>query len=127
MKMNAAELATFTGRAGPFTLDEVKRQAADQARRTGRDVFVTMAERGLMGATPTGRVEHVAALPLRGPIDVVGAGDSVTANLAASLAAGADLRDALRIAAVASSLVIHQLGTTGTANPGQIAELLAPT
>jgi bifunctional ADP-heptose synthase (sugar kinase/adenylyltransferase) len=67
----------------------------------------------------------VPALPLRGPIDIVGAGDAVTANLTASLAAGAAPREAIEIASVAASLVIHQLGTTGAASPQSIAELLA--
>jgi bifunctional ADP-heptose synthase (sugar kinase/adenylyltransferase) len=83
-----------------------------------------MAERGLVGALPEGRSEHVPSLPLRGTIDVVGAGDSVTANMAAALAASADLREALSIAALASSIVIHQLGTSGSASVAEMAALL---
>ncbi len=123
-KMNAAELATFTGTTHELPLDEVKVTALELARHQAREVFVTMAERGLLGAAPDGQVEHVPALPLRGPIDVVGAGDAVTANLTAALAAGASLRETLEIAAAAASIVIHQLGTTGTASVSQIAELL---
>ncbi|MEQ1859452.1 MAG: PfkB family carbohydrate kinase [Chthoniobacteraceae bacterium] len=110
-KMNAAELRALTGREA----DE-SGAARELAGRNGRPVFVTMAERGIVGAEPGGTVEHVPALPLRGPIDVVGAGDSVTANLAAALAAGATTREAIEMAITASSLVIHQLGTTGTAS-----------
>jgi bifunctional ADP-heptose synthase (sugar kinase/adenylyltransferase) len=40
------------------------------------------------------------------------------------LAAGADLGEALELANVAASIVIHQLGTTGTASVDQIAGLL---
>jgi rfaE bifunctional protein kinase chain/domain len=123
-KMNAAELAAFLGRDDLPNLDEVKASAAALAARNGRPVFVTLAERGLVAAGPDGAVEHVAALPARGPIDVVGAGDAVTANLAAALAAGASPREALELAAVASSLVIHQLGTTGTASVSQMKELI---
>ena len=65
-----------------------------------------------------------APLPVRGEIDIVGAGDSVTANLAAALAAGASLAEALELANAAASIVIHQLGTTGTASVAAIAELL---
>ena len=61
---------------------------------------------------------------MRGPIDIVGAGDSVTANLAAARAGGADLGEAMELAMAAASLVIHQLGTTGTASVAQIAGLL---
>jgi bifunctional ADP-heptose synthase (sugar kinase/adenylyltransferase) len=48
----------------------------------------------------------------------------VTANLTAALAAGASLAEAVMAANVAASLVIHQLGTTGTATREQIARLL---
>lgn len=120
-KMNAAELRALTGRE----CDE-SAAARELAARNGRAVFVTMAERGIVGAEPGGAVERVPALPLRGPIDVVGAGDSVTANLTAALAAGATLREAIELAICASSLVIHQLGTTGTAGVAQLRELAAP-
>ena len=123
-KMNAAELAALTGAQGELTLARVGTAAAQLARQNQRMVFVTMAERGLLGASPEGALEHVGALPLRGAIDIVGAGDSVTANLALALAAGATLREALELAALASSLVIHQLGTTGTASVAQMQALL---
>ncbi|MFA5193472.1 MAG: PfkB family carbohydrate kinase [Verrucomicrobiia bacterium] len=119
-KMNAAELSALTGAANTLAIEEVELLAGSVARRHGRTVFVTLAERGLLGATPTGQVAHVPALPLRGPIDIVGAGDSVTANLSASLAAGATLRESLEMAAIASSVVIHQLGTTGVATVADI-------
>jgi rfaE bifunctional protein kinase chain/domain len=121
-KMNAAELAAFLGRAEEPGIDEVKARAGELAARHARPVFVTLAGRGIVAAGPGGTVDHVPALPVRGPIDVVGAGDAVTANLAAALAAGASVREAIEMAAVASSLVIHQLGTTGTASVGEMAE-----
>jgi bifunctional ADP-heptose synthase (sugar kinase/adenylyltransferase) len=117
-KMNAAELRALIGGEG----DE-QASARALAAKNGRTVFVTMAERGIIGAAPDGSIEHLVALPLRGPIDVVGAGDSVTANLATALAAGANTREAIELAIAASSLVIHQLGTTGTANVEQLRAL----
>ncbi len=123
-KMNAAELARLCGLSGKLSLKQVRAAAAQLARKNQRAVFVTLAERGLVGAQPDGTTEHVHALPLRGPIDIVGAGDSVTANLALALAAGATLREALELAALASSIVIHQLGTTGTASVAQMQALL---
>ncbi|MCX6901426.1 MAG: PfkB family carbohydrate kinase [Verrucomicrobia bacterium] len=119
-KMNAAELSALTGAANKLAIEEIELLAGSVARRHGRGVFVTLAERGLLGATPTGQVAHVPALPVRGEIDIVGAGDSVTANLTASLAAGATLRESLEMAAIASSVVIHQLGTTGVATVADI-------
>ncbi len=128
-KMNAAELGRLTG-SDAFELDAVKAQAAQLARRNGQPVFVTLAERGIIGALPDQAGEHVPARPIRGPIDIVGAGDAVTANLAAALAAGSGIREAMELAMAAASVVIHQLGTTGTASVGQIGELAvqaAPT
>ena len=123
-KMNAAELGKLCGLSGTLSVEQAGEAAVQLARKNQRVVFVTLAERGLVGASPEGAVEHVNALPLRGPIDIVGAGDSVTANLALALAAGATLREALELAALASSLVIHQLGTTGTASVAQMQALL---
>jgi rfaE bifunctional protein kinase chain/domain len=126
-KMNAAELAAFTGRVGPLTAAEAGSRAADLARATGHEVVVTLAERGLVGATPDGEYVHAPALPVHGPIDVVGAGDSVTASLTAALATGATLAEALTIAVASSSVVVHKLGTTGTATPAEIAQSWAAT
>jgi len=124
LKMNAAELAALVGSEKALGLEDAKEAGLSLARQQRRNVFITLAERGIIGAAALGTASHVPALPLRGPIDVVGAGDSVTANLCAALAAGANIREAIELAAIASSLVIHQLGTTGTASVAQIAELL---
>ncbi len=122
-KTNAAELAVMLGREG-VSLNEAHEAAQTLAAKNRRPVFVTLAENGILGAVADGQVDHVKALPLRGPIDIVGAGDSVTANLTTALAAGANVREAIEIAIVASSLVIHQLGTTGTASVPELASLM---
>lgn len=125
LKMNERELAALT--AETFgNLNVIRTAAADLAHRHGRPVFVTLAERGIVGAAPGGRVEHVPAFPVRGEIDIVGAGDAVTANLTAALAAGAGLREALELAMAAASVVVHQLGTTGTATVADLRALLFP-
>lgn len=125
-KMNAAELSTLTGIPPDADLAQIGAAARALAKRNQREVFITLAERGLLGAAPNGEVEHVPCHPLRGPIDIVGAGDSVTANLTAALAAGASLREAIELANAAASIVVHQLGTTGTASIPQIRDLLLP-
>ena len=125
-KMNAAELAAMTeGRGAGLQLAIVRDLASGLASRTGQPVFVTMADRGIVGARPGHPPRHVPAHPVRGPIDVVGAGDAVTASLAASLAAGADLFESMELAMIAGSIVIHQLGTTGTAPIAAIADRIA--
>ena len=124
LKMNAAELESLTGATTPLGMDEIKQVAVDLARDRGRSVFVTLAERGILAAAPSGEIEHVPALPVRGAIDIVGAGDAVTANLTSALAAGATLREALEMANAAGSVVIHKLGTTGTASVEELAGLV---
>ena len=119
-KMNAAELTELTGALS----GDADAKAAALARGRGKPVIVTLAERGLLGALPDGETFRIPAWPVHGEIDVVGAGDSVTANAVAALAAGASLAEALAIANAAASIVIHQLGTTGTASIAEIARLL---
>ena len=126
-KMNAAELTALTGISATSELPEIMQAAQSLARRNGRPVVVTLAERGMVGATPDGETEPVPAQPVRGEIDIVGAGDAVTANLTAALAAGATMREALELASAAASIVIHQLGTTGSASREQLRQLLFPS
>ena len=119
-KMNANELATLTGAVSA----DPAAAAAGLARERMKPVIVTLAERGVLGALPSGETVSVPVLPVRGEIDVVGAGDAVTANAAAALAVGASLGEALVIANAAASIVIHQLGTTGTASVAEIGRIL---
>lgn len=93
--MNAAELAAFTGMSSASEIPVISAAALELARRNGQPVFVTLAERGIVGALPNGTTDHITSLPLRGEIDIVGAGDSVTANLTVALATGATLREAI--------------------------------
>jgi len=125
LKMNRAELSRLAGKARLMPLREAGPTAAALAQKKRNYCFVTLAEKGIVGAGPEGAVERLAALPLRGKIDIVGAGDCVTANLTAALASGASLREALQLANTASSVVIHKLGTTGTASVVEIRKLLA--
>jgi rfaE bifunctional protein kinase chain/domain len=125
LKMNHLELERLTGRSSKH-IEDIKKAAAELARRRGKAAFVTVAEQGIVGATPDGSSEHVPAHPTRGEIDIVGAGDAVTANLTAAWAAGASFHEALELAMAAASIVIHQLGTTGTARVMDLRRLLFP-
>ncbi len=122
-KMNAAELGKLAGTEAT-DVDQVKQFAQELAIKSQEPIFVTLSEQGIVGAHPHKGTIHVPSLPLRGPIDIVGAGDAVMANLVAALAAGATLEEAMRLAMVAASCVIHQLGTTGTATPDALKRLL---
>lgn len=125
LKMNKAELANLVRRTGPLTLEQISPLAAPLAAEKGREVIVTMAEDGMLGASPDGRVIHQPALPIHGEIDIVGAGDAVTANMTAALAAGCSLAESLLLASFAASVVIHKLGTTGTASREELLQRLS--
>jgi rfaE bifunctional protein kinase chain/domain len=124
LKMNAHELAALMD----VSVTDPGVAATQLARTRGSPVIVTLAERGLVGALPdVDEPVVIRAWPARGEIDVVGAGDAVTANIAAALAAGATFAEALACGNAAASIVVHQLGTTGTASREQLARLLATT
>lgn len=93
--------------------------ALSLARRTGRPVFLTLADKGMLVADRAA-VERLPAVPLSGPLDPVGAGDSTSAALVAALASGAGLLEAAAIASLAASITVQQIGATGTASPDQL-------
>ena len=99
--------------------DEVRHWGDELQRRSGRPVFITAAEEGIYLFTAEG-FQHVPAVPVEGPIDPVGAGDSVMAGLLASLCSGASLVEAATLANLVAAVTIRQLGTTGTATPNQV-------
>jgi len=123
-KMNRTELGALTGKSAEMKLAEIQTAASKVACANARPVFVTLSEHGIIGADAKGQTEYVPALPLRGEIDIVGAGDAVTANLCAALASGASMREAIVFANAAASVVIHQLGTTGTASVAQLRDVI---
>ena len=116
LKMNREEFAVLTGEPADTPLAELCAAVGRLAVEQGQAVFVSLSEDGIAGAKPGEAPEHVPCLPVRGEIDIVGAGDAVMANLAVALAAGAETGEAMRLAMAAASVVVHQLGTTGTAS-----------
>ena len=92
------------------------------ALKNGQPVIVTQAENGIIAAAPDGGVVYSESLPVRGDIDIVGAGDAVMANVATALAAKGDLAEAIDLANIAASVVLHKLGTTGTATVKELQD-----
>jgi rfaE bifunctional protein kinase chain/domain len=90
-------------------------------RRTGQPVFITVGERGILVAAG-GEVTRVPAVPVTGPIDIVGAGDSAMAAIVMALCAGATPVEAATVANLVASITIQQLGTTGTATREQVLQ-----
>ncbi len=121
LKGNRDELATALG---VDANDEAAVQDAAQqlSERTNQPVFGTLGEAGMLVARPHVALHHVAAFPVAGPVDIVGAGDSATAGLVTSLIAGANCVAAAQMANLIASITVQQLGTTGTASPQQIRD-----
>jgi rfaE bifunctional protein kinase chain/domain len=91
--------------------------------RTKRPVVITLGGDGiflLQSSTQSGML--IPAIPVTGPIDIVGAGDSVNASVGAALCAGATLEEACFLGNLVASVDIQQIGVTGTASPQQVME-----
>jgi D-beta-D-heptose 7-phosphate kinase / D-beta-D-heptose 1-phosphate adenosyltransferase len=72
-------------------------------------VLVTQSEHGMTLVPRNGEVIHVPGLPVR-VRDVSGAGDTVAAVIAVTLAAGADWEAALRMANAAAAVAVSKQG-----------------
>ncbi len=73
-------------------------------------ILVTQSERGMTLVPRQGDPIHMPAFPVK-VRDVSGAGDTVVAVLAATLAAGAAWEDALRMASAAAAVAVSKQGT----------------
>lgn len=85
-------------------------------------VLVTLGEKGMVYASEE-EFHHQPALPVKGPIDTVGAGDMVVAVFSAAKAVGASVEEACELASLAVHISIHQIGETGSASPDAIRQL----
>jgi len=104
---------------------EIPAAALRLARQAQRPVFCTAGEQGTVLALPDSETQeplHIPAYPVRGPIDIVGAGDSTSAGIACAVAAGAGLAEAAAFGNLIASITIQQIGTTGTASPEQVRQ-----
>ena len=109
---NRAELAQVVG---PWAGEAQLVERAQNLRRSLRldAVLLTRSEEGMSLFEETGGAAshtHVAA-QAREVFDVTGAGDTVIATLAAMLACGLTLREALPIANRAGGIVVGKFGT----------------
>ena len=114
---NLAELAAVTGPlADEAALQhEAGRQRAELAIES---LLVTRSEQG-MSLFQADREPLHFPTEAREVYDVTGAGDTVVAVLAASLAAGQDLTQAARLANFGAGVVVGKLGTS-TVSPGEL-------
>lgn len=121
LKPNRSECLKAAGiAAGNERMSDVRKAALQIAARTDRTVFCTQGERGMLVARPGGETIEVPAVPVAGPTDTVGAGDSATAAITASLLSGASDVEAAAVGNLVASITVQQIGTTGTASPQQV-------
>ena len=79
-----------------------------------------MREEVILVVRRDGEATRVPAFPVSGPFDIVGAGDSATAGIVASLLSGETPVEAAAVGNLVASITIQQLGATGTAMPEQL-------
>lgn len=124
-KLNCREASTLFGGAAQDNLgaDEAWRLPQHIADKTNAPVFVTCGEAGLLVADQSS-THHVLAVDVGPRLDTVGAGDSVTAAVAAVLAAGGTPEEAGQIASLAASISVRELRSTGASavTPAAIAQ-----
>jgi rfaE bifunctional protein kinase chain/domain len=113
LKPNTREATRATG------LSDLAAAGRELRRRTHRPVIVTHGDRGMYLFELEGE-QHIPAIPVARPIDIVGAGDSAMAGLVATLSSGGTLAESALVGNLAASLTIQQLGETGTATRAQI-------
>ena len=87
-------------------------------------MLVTQSEHGMTLVPRDGEAIHVPALPVK-VRDVSGAGDTVAAALALTLAAGADWETALRMANAAAAVAVGKKGTA-TVTPAELRRKILP-
>lgn len=116
--------AVHPGFAGKVDRAAAQEAGRELSTRNGRPVFVTLGPDGMLVCSPA-HCTHVPGIAVEGPIDIVGAGDSAFASIAAALCSGATPCEAALLGNLVASLTIQQLGTTGTATPDQVRERLA--
>jgi len=79
-----------------------------------KPVFITLGSEGISGFAE-GKSFYFPGFQIKGPIDIVGAGDSVLAGIGLSMCVGATPEEAAYIGNLVGSITVQQLGTTGIA------------
>lgn len=84
-----------------------------------KPVFITLGDHGILGMDMD-KEFYVPGYKISGPVDIVGAGDSVLAGIGLAMCSGATAREAAYIGNLVGSITVQQLGTTGIATPEDI-------
>ncbi|MCE9672982.1 bifunctional ADP-heptose synthase [Myxococcus stipitatus] len=122
-KPNEPELEALAGH--PVRSEDDLLAAGHAAvRRLGcRALLVTRGRHGMALFDAEGGVDLIPVHGAKAAVDVTGAGDTVIATFALSLAAGASFGEAARLANVAGSLVVQKPGTATVSRDELMSEL----
>lgn len=101
------------------TMQDAADAAVALSAQSNASVCVTLGDRGCI-AVFGGKATFVPAVPVKPPVDIVGAGDCFLSAFSLALAAGAEVAEAACIGNLASGVTIQKIGTTGTASPEEI-------
>lgn len=123
IKPNRREAALCLGREDESEVapEELAQMGEELARRNGQPVFITLGAEGILACTAD-EATHAPGIPVTGPLDICGAGDSATAGIVTALCAGATPAEAALFGNLVASITVQQVGTTGTASPGQVLQ-----
>lgn len=126
MKINEHEAARLCGIIQNHDAPVLRKDTLSAARelyaRSGKPVFVTRGNRGMVVVDPRGLWE-LPEIRIRGQVDPVGAGDSALAGIALALAAGCDAVEAGYFGNLLAGVTIQKLNQTGVATPEEIMAL----
>ncbi|WP_338865323.1 bifunctional ADP-heptose synthase [Myxococcus stipitatus] len=122
-KPNEPELEALSGR--PVRSEEDLLAAGREALRRldCRALLVTRGRHGMALFDADGGVDFIPVHGAKAAVDVTGAGDTVIATFALSVAAGASFGEAARLANVAGSMVVQKPGTATVTRDELLAEL----
>ena len=113
-------------RGQDVSMDEAKQCAVALAEQTQRTVYVTLGENGIL-VYSKGEFTHIPGIRIDDEIDPVGAGDSVSAGLVATLcnrhtSQAEAYVEAAYVGNLVASITVTKIGTTGTASPAEILQ-----
>lgn len=121
LKGNRVEIFSAANRLGVDD-QNVAQATSGLATKTGQPVFCTLGPDGILVAQPGLPPDITPGIPIQGPIDICGAGDSATSGIVCAWLSGATPLEAATIGNLIASITVQQLGTTGTATPEQILD-----
>jgi len=106
--VNQHEAAILLGR-GSVGVEGAEGAAAELLSRGPASVVLTLGAAGCAVATPAG-TRRLEAPPVAKVVDTTGAGDALAGTLAAALAGGSSLLDAVRLGQEAAARAVGRLG-----------------